>query len=83
MYIKIYIFKKKRNRITDVENLMVTKGEMEGGINWEIGINTDILLYIKLITNKDQCTAQGTQYFVMAYMVFSHIGKSAYMYIYN
>lgn len=47
MYIKIYILKKKRNRITDVENLTVTKGEVEGGINWEIGINIDILLYIK------------------------------------
>ena len=63
---------------------MVTKGEVEGGINWEIGINIDILLYIKQITNKDQCIAQGTQYFIMAYMG-KDLKKSAYMciYIYN
>ena len=37
-----------RNRVTDVENkLMVTKGERGGGINWEIGIDIHILLYIK------------------------------------
>ena len=38
-----------RNRVTDVENrLMVTRGERGGGgINWEIGIDVDTLLYIQ------------------------------------
>ena len=38
-----------RNRVTNVENkLMVTRGESgRGGINWEIGIDIDTLLYLK------------------------------------
>ena len=44
-YVEIKILNK--NRITDVENnLMVTKGERWGGINWEIGIGIYTLLYI-------------------------------------
>ena len=31
---------------------MVTGGESEGGINWEIGIDIHMLLYIKWITNR-------------------------------
>ena len=43
---------KNRNRVTDVENkLMVTRGWVEGGINWETGIDLYTLLYmvVKLI----------------------------------
>ena len=49
---------------------MVTRGWGEGGINWEIGIDTYALLYIKQITNKDlqYSTGDSTQYSVMAYM---------------
>ena len=43
-----WTYLQNRNRVTDVENkLMVTKGERGGGINWEIGIDTYTLLYIK------------------------------------
>ena len=38
----------KNKVVTDVENnLMVAREEMRGGINWEIGIDKYILLYIK------------------------------------
>ena len=37
-----------RNRLKDTENkLMVTKGEMGGGLNYEFWINRYTLLYIK------------------------------------
>ena len=37
-----------RKRLIDVENkLMVTKGERERGINWEIGTDIYTLLYMK------------------------------------
>ena len=37
-----------RNRVMNIENnLMVTRGGREGGINWEIGIDIYTLLYIK------------------------------------
>ena len=41
-----------------------------GGLNWKIGIDVYILLYIKQITNKDllYSTGNSTQYSVMAYM---------------
>ena len=44
-----WTYLQNRNRVTDVENkLTVTKGERGGeGINWEIGIEIDTLLYIK------------------------------------
>ena len=38
-----------RNRIIDVENkLRITNGERGGGINWEIGIDIYILLYVNI-----------------------------------
>ena len=49
---------------------MVTKAKRaEGGINWEIGIDTYTLLYIQQITQKDllYSTGNSTQYSVMAY----------------
>ena len=30
-----------KHRVTDVEKLMVTKGDVGEGINWEIGIGRD------------------------------------------
>ena len=37
-----------RNRVTDVKNkLIVTMGEREGGIHWEIGIDLFTLLHTK------------------------------------
>ena len=45
-------------------------GVREGGINWEIGIDTYALLDIKQITNTDALynTGNSTQYSVMAHM---------------
>ena len=40
------IFKTETDSQTE-NKLKVTKGEKEGGINWEFGINRYILLYIK------------------------------------
>ena len=42
---------------------MVTR-DMEGGINWEVGIDMYTLLYTKQITNKDllYSTGNSTQY---------------------
>ena len=38
----------KTKRLTDLENeLMVTSGEVEGGIDWEFGIDMCTLLYLK------------------------------------
>ena len=38
---------------------MVTKGEREGGINWEIGIDIYTLLCIKQINSKDLLYSTG------------------------
>ena len=46
-----WTYLQNRGRPTDTENkLMVTKGEREGGINEEFGINT--LIYIKIENQK-------------------------------
>ena len=66
-----WTYLQNRSRVTDVENkLMVTKGEMGGGINWEIGIDIYTLLYIEQIPNKNlpYSTGNPTQYSVMTYM---------------
>lgn len=49
---------------------MVTKEEMEGGINWKTGIEICTLLYIKYLTNLDLLynTGNSSQYSVMTYM---------------
>ena len=49
---------------------MLIMGKNEGGINWEIGIDIDTLLYIKQITNKNllYSTGNSTQYSVMTYL---------------
>ena len=33
---------------------------MKGGIDWEFGIDKYTLLYLKQITNRTYCIAQGT-----------------------
>ena len=45
------------------------QGGKWGGINWEVGIDIYIPLYIKYITNKDLLYSTGnyTQYFVITY----------------
>ena len=52
---------KNKNKYTDLENkLMVTRGEGNwGGIVREFGIDMYTLLYLKWITNKTYCIAQG------------------------
>ena len=42
---------------------------MGGGINWEIGIDIDTLLYLKEKSNKDLLYSTGnyTQYFIITY----------------
>jgi len=64
-------------------NLWLLAGIREG-INWEIGIDTCTLLYIKLITNKDllYSTGNSTQYSIMTYTE-KNLKKSGYLYIYN
>ena len=50
---------------------MVTKGETLGeGINWEVGIGIDTLLYTKPESNTDPLYSLGksTQYSVIAYV---------------
>ena len=39
-------------------NLQLPKGKDGGGINWEFGIDTYILLYLKQITNNNLFIAQ-------------------------
>ena len=73
-----WTYLQNRNRVTDAENkLMVTKGEVGGGINWEIGIDT--LLYT---TNKKllYSTGSSTQYSVMTYMGIE--SKKEWIYVY-
>ena len=71
---------------------MVTKGERwGGGINEEIGIKRNTLLYIKKITNKDLLYSTGNyiQYFVITYNgkeseqnTHTHTHTHIYIYIY-
>ena len=54
-----------------------------GGINWEFGINTYILLCVKQITNKDilKSTGNYTQYSVITYKGKEH--EKIYIYIFT
>ena len=58
------------------------KGGRWGGINWEIGIDIHIILYIKYITNKDllYSTGNSTRYSVMTYM--GKDSKKEWIYVY-
>ena len=62
---------------------MVNKGEVVGGgINWETGIDTYTLLYVKQIANKNLLYSTGNfiQYSVMTYMGIQ--SKKEWMYVY-
>ena len=63
-------------------NLWLPSGKVGGGINWEIGIDIDTVLYIKQITNKDLLYRPGNsaQYSVMAYM--GKESKKEWIYVY-
>ena len=58
------------------------QGGKGGGINWEIGIDIYILLYIKQITNKDLLCSTGnsSQHSVMTYM--EKESKKEWIYVY-
>ena len=62
---------------------MVMGGWGEGGINWEIGIDTYTLLYIKYITNKNlpHSTGNSTQYPVMICMRKEFKKEWIYVYV--
>ena len=55
---------------------------MWGGINWEVGIGIDILLYTKWVSNKDllYSTGKSIQYSVIAYMVKESEKEHIYIY---
>ena len=59
------------------------RGKGGGGINWEIGIDLYMLLYIKQITNKNLLCSTGnsTQYSVMVYM--GKESKKEWIYVYE
>ena len=63
-----FIYKTETDSQTQ-KNLMVTKGEMEVGINEQYGINKYKRLYIKQISNKDFLYSTGNyiQYFIIIY----------------
>ena len=54
-----------------------------GGINQEVGINMNILLYIKQIINKDLLynTGNCTQYSVIIYMGKEYEKEQIYVYV--
>ena len=64
-------------------NLGYQGGKRGIGINWEIGIDTYTLLYIKQVTNKDllYSTGNSTQYSVMAYMGKESKKECIYVYV--
>ena len=73
-----------RNRDTEVENkYMDTRGEGEGGMNWEIGIDIYTLLCIKQITNENllYSTGNSTQYSVVTYMGKESKKEGIYVYV--
>ena len=54
------MYTQNRNRLTDAENKLVTKGEREGGgANQGYGIKRDNLLCIKQISNKNMLYSTG------------------------
>ena len=63
------VYLQNKKSVTNVENkLMVSKGER---INWEIGIDLYIILYIRKITNKNllYCTENSIQYSVVTLLI--------------
>ena len=74
--------KESHRCIQQKTNLQLPGGKARGGINWDTGMDTDTLLYIKQITNKYllQSTGNSTQYSVMAYM--GKESKKEWIYVY-
>ena len=66
------ISKTERDSQAQKTSLWLPKGKVgrEGGINWEFGININILLYIKQSVNKDllYSTGNSTQHSVIMSM---------------
>ena len=63
---------------------MATWGKWgQGGINWEIGLDIHIVLYIKQINNKDLLYSRGKsiQHSVMAYMGKESIKEWIFAYV--
>ena len=63
------VYLQNKKSVTNVENkLRVSKGER---INWEIGIDLYIILYIRKITNKNllYCTENSIQYSVVTLLI--------------
>ena len=62
----------RKDRLTDFENFMVTKGDRwgMGGMDWGFGIGICTLSYIELLANGDllYCTENSTQYSVIIYV---------------
>ena len=60
------------------------QGGRGGGMNWEIGIDIYTLLYLKWITNRTYCIAQGTLLNVMWQPGWEgSLGENGYMYMYG
>ena len=76
---KELIYKIETNSQISKSNLWLPKGKLSGGrINWEDGINTYTLLYIKQITKRTYWIAQGS------YSVFCNMEKkNGYMHMWN
>ena len=54
-----------KQKQTHQNELVVTRREsLKGGIDWEFGFDTYILLYLKQVTNKGRlhCTGNSAQY---------------------
>ena len=63
------VYLQNKKSVTNVDNkLLVSKGER---INWEIGIDLYIILYIRKITNKNllYCTEYSIPYSVVTLLI--------------
>jgi len=75
-----------QNRLTGLENkFMVARGEGRGkGIARKFGMDKYTLLYLKWITKKDHCRAQGTLLNVMWQSGWEgSLGGNGYLYMYG
>ena len=77
---KLFVFTKQKQSHRCRKQIYGYQGVR--GINWEIGIDINILINIKQITNKDLLYSLGcsTQYPVMNQMEKESKKKSGYMY---
>ena len=79
----MYLFTKQIDRYR--KQIYSYQGGKWGGINWEVGIDIYILLYIKYITNKDILYSTGnyTQYFVITYKGNKSEKEFIYIFIFS